>query len=103
MEANRAIREYRGLSPDQSLLELLDAEQVDLFFGIRLPIVPEGPKPVFYTTTYLERSDGWIQIFRNVGSAIHLRRNERNRENLERIAACFDDLWTVYCTSIPRW
>jgi hypothetical protein len=89
MEANRAIREYRGLSPQQSWLELLDAEQVDLFFGIRLPVLRDGAKPVFYTTTYLERSPQWIPIFRNVGSAVHLRRNSRNRENLERIAAYY--------------
>ncbi|MEE2672604.1 MAG: hypothetical protein VX466_02340 [Myxococcota bacterium] len=89
MEANRAVREYRGLSADQDLLELLDQEKVDLFFGIRLPVVPEGARHVFYTTTYLERSEQWIQVFRNVGSAIHLRRNERNRENLERIAAYY--------------
>lgn len=89
MQANRAIREYRGLSADQDLLELLDAEQVDLFFGIRLPVVSDGAQHIFYTTTYLDRSDQWLPIFRNVGSAIHLRRNERNRENLERIAAYY--------------
>ena len=89
MEANRAIREYRGLSPDETLLELLDEEQIDLFFGIRLPVVLETARPVFYTTTYLERAKQWIPIFRNVGSAVYLRRNERNRANLERMAAYY--------------
>ena len=89
MQANRAIRQYRGLSSEETLLELLDAEQVDLFFGIRLPTVPETARPVFYTTTYLERAKEWIPIFRNVGSAVYLRRNERNRENLERLSVYY--------------
>ena len=34
---------------------------------------------------------GWIPIFRNSESALYLRANERNRDNLERIANYYAD------------
>jgi len=89
MEANRAIREHRGLTPDQGLAALLDAEEIDVFIGIRMPIVRTGARPVFQTTAWLERAAGWLPVFRNVDSAVYLRRDERNRDNVERLAAFY--------------
>ena len=89
MEANRAIREHRGLVPGQSLLELLDELEIDVFVGTGVPRVPESARPSFYTTAYLEDAPGWVRVFRNVESSIYVRRNERNRENLGRIAAFY--------------
>jgi hypothetical protein len=43
------------------------------------------------TTTHLEDTPGWIQIFRNLECAIYLRSNERNRENLDRLARYFGE------------
>jgi hypothetical protein len=86
MNANRPIRDRRGSAPGENFPELLDRLRVDLFLGIRLPQVPNPNRPWFYTTGHLERTPGWITVFRNLRSAVYLRANERNRANLERIA-----------------
>jgi hypothetical protein len=86
IDANRAIRERRGSAPGESFPALLDRLRVDLFLGIRLPQVPNPDRPWFYTTSHLERTPGWIPVFRNLRSAVYLRTNERNRANLERLA-----------------
>jgi hypothetical protein len=79
----------RGATPHESLLELLDRREVDLFFGSGYPYgrVPGGPR--YHTTSHLDGAPGWILVFRSVDHAIYLRVNERNRENLERIASFY--------------
>jgi hypothetical protein len=79
----------RGATQGEDLLELLDRREVDLFFGNgyaygRIPGIAH-----FYSTAHLEGAPGWILVFRSVDHAIYLRDNERNRENLERIAAFY--------------
>jgi len=83
--ANRAIRGRRGAEPGEDFLELLDRQRIDLFLGIRLPQVRNPNRPWFYTTGHLERAPGWIPVFRNLRSAVYLRTNARNRDNLERV------------------
>jgi hypothetical protein len=70
----------------ESYLDVLDRREVDLFFGVRFPVV-EGPGvPRVYTTAHLEGAPGWILVFRAIDHAVYLRANARNRDNLRRIA-----------------
>jgi len=55
-----------------------------------MPVVPASNRPEIRTTTHLERTPGWIQVFRSVRSAVYLRDAPRNRENLERVAAYYE-------------
>jgi hypothetical protein len=87
--ANRPLRARSGERAGESFAELLDRHAVDLFIGIRLPRVPVSAQPWFYTTGHLERTPGWIPIFRNLTGAIYLRTDERNRDNLDRITAWY--------------
>jgi hypothetical protein len=89
IEANRAIRARRGLLPGESFEALLDRFGVDLFVGTRLPRAADPHRPWFYTTAHLEAAAGWLCVFRNLDSAVYLRVNERNRANLERVAAFY--------------
>lgn len=89
MEANRPIRERRGVRPGEDFPELLDRLRVDLFLGIRLPEVGHPTRPWFSTTGHLERTAGWIPVFRNLRSALYLRDDPRNQANLERVAAYY--------------
>jgi hypothetical protein len=68
-------------TPGETALEALDRRGVDIYFGVGLPVLGEH----FYTTTRLERAPGWILIFRDLGSALYLRTNERNLANLQRV------------------
>ena len=34
---------------------------------------------------HLERTDGWITLFRNLNGAVYLRNNDRNQANLDRV------------------
>lgn len=86
MDARAAAASRRGLSPDESLEELLDRYRVDVFFGSGLPVVPPPGRPRPATSAHLEGSHDWIPVFRNVRSGVYLRANERNRANLERTA-----------------
>ncbi len=86
MAANRPILEARGERPGESLSDLLDRHGIDLFLGARLPTAESSGRPLYYTTAHLERTPGWIPIFRNLSGAIYLRNNPRNQENLQRIA-----------------
>jgi hypothetical protein len=85
LRANRAIRDRRGLQGDQTLPELLDALEMDLFFGIRLPVARQGARPWFFTSKHLEQTPGWTPIFRNLDTVVYLRTNARNRDNLARV------------------
>jgi hypothetical protein len=78
-----------GAEPGESLLELLDRRDVDLFFGNGYPFGRAAGGPRYHTTAHLDGAPGWMLVFRSVDHAIYLRQNERNRANLERIAAYY--------------
>lgn len=83
----RNLKMQRGSWPYESFTQLLDRRGVDLFFGIGVPTgSPRASESGLYTTANLERADGWMRVARSMRWAIYLRRNERNRENLARIA-----------------
>ncbi|MEE2663292.1 MAG: hypothetical protein VX681_04185 [Myxococcota bacterium] len=71
--------------PGESALEALDRREIDLYFGVGVPV--EG-QPI-YTTARLDRTPGWIQISRSVDHSVFLRVNQRNRANLDRVAAYY--------------
>jgi hypothetical protein len=89
MRANLPIRERRGERAGESYLELLDRHRVDLFFGIRAPVISPPGRPRFYTTSHLEGAEGWRLVFRNLRSSLYLRVDPRNARNLERLAAYY--------------
>ena len=72
-----------------SFESLLDRHGVDVFLGVRLPQVPKPERPWIYTTGHLEAAPGWIPVFRTPQDAVYLRRDERNAENLARVAAYY--------------
>lgn len=81
-----AIVDRRGGRPGETLTGALDRRGVDLFVGVGLPVVPRAGT---YTTTHLEGAPGWLLVFRAIDQAVYLRANERNRDNLDRIAAWY--------------
>jgi hypothetical protein len=83
-EALGAIAQGRGQAPGEDLTDLLDRTHIDLFLGIGLPEPTRRGNR--WTSAQLEDTPGWIPIFRNIECALYLRANERNRDNLERIA-----------------
>ncbi len=91
LDAYRALRERRGLAPGEDFAALLDRYRIDVFLGIGLPSVQSPNRPRFYTTSHFDDVEGWLPVFRNLRSGVYLRRNERNRENLRRIAAYYAD------------
>lgn len=80
-----ALRERIGTPEVPRFDEALDRMGVDLFVGTGLPMVGRPGRPPQYSTNFLEGEPGWLLIFRNLDSAVYLRRNERNRANLERV------------------
>ncbi len=86
MEANLAIGSRLPVREEEDYLELLDRQGIDLFLGTGLPIeaIPGRRNPS--TVRHLEGEASWIQIFRSLKSALYLRRNERNADNLVRVA-----------------
>jgi hypothetical protein len=90
MAANLPLRARRGQRAGESFLVLLDRHGIDLYLGTRLP--EQGPtgRPWFVTTSHLEGAPGWIPIFRNLRSALYLRDNERNADNLRRVTAYYE-------------
>lgn len=89
MKAYAAIRQVRGVPDDESFTELLDRMQIDVFLGNRLPQQPRPNRPPIFTTAHLERTEGWIQVFRNLNSAVYVRDLPRNADNLARVAAYY--------------
>lgn len=89
MEADRHIRARRvdgsGRTPEQ----LLDLYEVDVFLGTGVPVVPPPGRPSPDTTHHLEGAAGWLPIFRNMQTAVHLRDSPRNRGNLTRVEAYY--------------
>jgi hypothetical protein len=84
--ANLPLRLRRGARPGERFVDLLDRHGIDLFVGIRLPRLPATGRPWFHTTAHLERTPGWIPIFRNLTGAVYLRDLPRNRASLERVS-----------------
>jgi hypothetical protein len=80
-----ALRDRRGLG-DERFVEVLDRYEVDVFLGVGLPQPARPNRPRIYSSGHLERTSGWIPVFRELRSAAYLRVDERNRENLARIA-----------------
>ena len=79
------LRERRGSKAHPEFSALLDAWGFDLFLGSGLPVKGRANRPPSYTTPHLEGVPGWIPVFRNLRSALYLRDNPRNAENLRRI------------------
>ncbi|MFP6639710.1 MAG: hypothetical protein VCC04_05660, partial [Myxococcota bacterium] len=88
--ANLPIRERRGERPGESFTELLDRHEIDLFLGTRLPRVAPTRRPWYSTTGHLEKTQGWIPIYRNLSGAVYLRDLPRNKENLQRITLYYE-------------
>ena len=80
-----AITEMRGRREGESVLDVLDRRDVDIFFGIGFP----GWWHTVFTTNHLEGVPGWIPVSRSFRDAIYLRDDARNRKNLERVAAYY--------------
>lgn len=83
--ANRRLLERRGERPGESFSDLLDRHEIDFFVGNRLPRERPTNRPRYYTTAHLERTEGWIPIFRNLAGAVYMRAVPENAKNLERI------------------
>jgi hypothetical protein len=86
MEDRLAILERRGSTPDERFVDLLERHRIDVFFGTGVPSLTGSPRREFSTTTHLERTPGWIPIFRNARSGVYLKVDERNRSNRERVS-----------------
>lgn len=83
------VNRQRGRGAGQSFLEILDEYHVDVFLGSGLPEQRDLFKRAAYTTAHLDGAPGWIPVFRSVDQSVHLRRNDRNRENIARVAAYY--------------
>jgi hypothetical protein len=83
-----AIRARAGVS-GATFAELLDRHEIDVFFATGVPAIPRANHPARYTTTHLEATPGWLPVFRCVDGAVYLRQDDRNRANLERVAAYY--------------
>jgi tetratricopeptide (TPR) repeat protein len=89
IDSNLPIRERRGARDGETFLELLDRQNVEVFMGIRLPRQGNPTRPWFHTTAHLEGAPGWIQIFRNLSSAVYVRDTQTGRANLENVASYY--------------
>ena len=90
VDAARSLRSRRGLEAGETFEDLLDRQQIDFFLGTKLPRMAPPNRPFDHTTAHLEGVSGWIPVFRNLRSAVYLRDADRNRENLDRIAAYYE-------------
>jgi hypothetical protein len=84
-----AIKQQRGVHPDESFLDVLDRRAVNLFFGVGLPAARDPGLPPLYSTPLLERAEGWKPVFRDLRTAVYLRDDVENRENLRRVQAYY--------------
>lgn len=81
------VASQRGTRPFETYLDVLERRDVDVVFGVGLPVLGAGrPGEGVYTTTLLERAPGWILVSRGMRHGIYLRTSPRNRENVARIA-----------------
>ena len=86
----RALMARSGGESGLAFSELLDRHEIDVFFGEGMPVVSRRNRPADFTATHLDATPGWIPIFRNVHSSLHLRDTPRNEANIARIAAYYD-------------
>jgi tetratricopeptide (TPR) repeat protein len=84
-----SINFLRGARADESFLDVLERRQVDVFFGVGYPTPLPLNRRRVYTTGHLEGARDWLLVSRSLHHAIYLRRGERNRENLARVAAYY--------------
>ena len=84
-----AIKQQRGAHPGERFLDVLERRSVNLFFGVGLPSSRDPSQPPLYSTPLLERAEGWKPIFRNLRTAVYLRDDAENRENLRRVQAYY--------------
>jgi hypothetical protein len=89
MAAHAALSRRRGVHPGEDFLALLDRHEVDLWLGVRTPVARQPGRPFIWTSAHLERAPGWLPVFRAPAAGVYLRANERNRANLESLAAYF--------------
>ena len=75
------IAQQLEVNEGESALEALDRREVDIYFGVGLPVEGEA----VYTTSRLDGAPGWVQVSRSVDHSIFVRDNNRNRENLARV------------------
>ena len=82
----RTLRRTSLVGPTQRLRDLLDRWQVDLFFA---DAFNELEYPGRQSGFHLRRQPDWIPVYASGTHAIHLRKHERNRRNLDRVAAYY--------------
>lgn len=93
---DEVLRDYkmatlqRGARPGETFLDILARHDIDVFFGVGVPTGPRNTEMTLYTTANLERAPGWKLVSRSLTHAIYVRDNERNRENLARVAAYYE-------------
>ena len=83
MQARSAILARRG--EGTGFAELLDRHQIDVFFGSGMPVTATSTRAPPYTATHLERTAGWLLVFRNMRGALYLRLDAHNASNLQRM------------------
>lgn len=71
----------------------LDEYGVDIFFATGMPGFPYDTP---YTLNLLEHAPGWVMVFRNMGQALYLRNHDKNRDNMQRVAAYYAKLGIPY-------
>jgi hypothetical protein len=81
-----AITNQQRNGRGETALQALDRYGVDFYYGVGSPVIGKG----LYTTPRVEDEPGWIQIFRSHDHSISMRRNTRNRENLELVARYYE-------------
>lgn len=81
-----AIRERMGTRANPAFVDALDELGVDLFLGTGVPMPTRPGRPPNYSTIHLEGTPGWMLVFRNLDSALYMRKDARNERNLEQIA-----------------
>lgn len=87
MQAYLKIQQRQGTA-GQSFEATLESQEIDVFLGSNLPgYRPNRSRP--FTTTHLERASSWVLVFRNLRSAIWLRKHPRNEENFRHIASYY--------------
>lgn len=87
VEDSRRINAFRATRRGESATAALDRYGVDVFMGVGLPDAPRARRPWHYSTTHLDDNPAWILVYRNLNSAVFLRRNARNQHNLARVEA----------------
>lgn len=72
------------------LTALLDRHEIDFFLGTGLPTPSLAGRPWRYTTSHLEGAPGWLLAYRNLNTALYVRDDEANQEQIQRIARYYE-------------